>query len=80
MAPPTDAGRPPPFAKAEGRFPVRPSLPLDQARYDWLRDVAHEARLPAAALMRALLSLAVESDELKARAIARARAQEDPSH
>lgn len=76
MAAPVGVEQPQPFAKPGGRFPFRPSVPLDQMRYDWLRDVAHEARLPGAAIVRALLTLAGEDDDLKAKAIGRARAED----
>jgi len=48
---------PAPFSRASGRaaYPHRVTLDLDDDRYDWLRAQAYEARVPAAALVRAAL-------------------------
>ena len=46
-----------PFRRPSGRasYPRRITLDLDEARYQWLREAAYEARVPAAAILRAVL-------------------------
>ena len=46
-----------PFRRPSGRasYPRRITLDLDEKRYQWLRKVAYESHVPAAAILRAAM-------------------------
>lgn len=48
-----------PFRRPTGRasYPRRITLDLDEARYQWLRAAAYEARVPAVILLRTALDV-----------------------
>lgn len=68
-----------PFRRPSGRasFPRRITLDLDEARYQWLRGLAYEARVPAAALLRAALDL-LAADAKRREAVITAAQTEHP--
>jgi len=76
----TGQAAPTPFRRPSGRasFPRRMTLDLDTSRYDWLRHDAYEARLPAAAILRAAIDLLREDEALAQRVLERAH-QDNPS-
>lgn len=45
-----------PFRVATKPFPHRISLDVDEATYTWLRDYAHDARVPMGVVLRQILS------------------------
>jgi len=49
------------------------TLDLDDARFDWLRQEAYEARIPAAALLRAAIDAMESEATLRKRIVDRAR-------
>jgi len=55
-----------PFRRSAGRasYPRRITLDLDDARYDWLRRAAYDARVPAATLLRAAIDLTQGNEKL----------------
>lgn len=69
-----------PFRRPSGRasYPRRITLDLDDARYRWLRGVAYEARVPAAALLRAALDLLAADPKRRDAVIAAAQAEHPP--
>ena len=72
---------PTPFRRPSGRasFPRRMTLDLDTSRYDWLRHEAYEARLPAAAILRAAIDLLREDEALAELVLERAHRDNPPS-
>ncbi len=64
-----------PFKRPSGRasFPRRMTLDLDDARFDWLRQEAYQARIPAAALLRAAIDAMESEATLRKRIVDRAR-------
>ncbi len=68
-----------PFRRPSGRasYPRRITLDLDDARYQWLRGLAYEARVPAAALLRAALD-ALAADPKRREAVITAAQVEHP--
>ncbi len=68
-----------PFRRPSGRasYPRRITLDLDDARYQWLRRLAYEARVPAAALLRAALDL-LAADPKRCEAVVTAAQAEHP--
>lgn len=71
------AGKTVPFKRPSGRasFPRRMTLDLDDARFDWLREQAYDARVPAATLLRAAIDLAQSDTALRKRVVSRAQAE-----
>lgn len=69
-----------PFRRPTGRasYPRRITLDLDEARYQWLRAFAYEARVPAAALLRAALDVLAADPKSLAAVIAIAQAEHPP--
>ena len=62
-----------PFRKGNGRasFPRRMTLDLDDARFEWVRDQAWQARVlgGSAGLLRAAIDVLAADDELLARVL-----------
>lgn len=69
-----------PFRRPTGRasYPRRITLDLDDARYQWLRHLAYEARVPAAALLRAALDLLAADPKRREAVITAAQAEHPP--
>lgn len=70
---------PAPFRRSNGRasYPHRVSLDLDDERYEWLRAEAYSARVPIAGLLRAVVSLMSDDQELR-RQVAKEALREYP--
>ena len=69
-----------PFRRPTGRasYPRRITLDLDEARYQWLRSLAYEARVPAAALLRAALDVLAADAKRREAVITAAQAEHPP--
>ncbi len=69
-----------PFRRPTGRasYPRRITLDLDDARYQWLRSLAYEARIPAAALLRAALDMLAADPKRREAVITAAQAEHPP--
>lgn len=68
-----------PFRRPSGRasYPRRITLDLDDRRYQWLRTVSYEARVPAAAILRAALDV-LSAPELLEQVVQQAQAEHPP--
>jgi hypothetical protein len=69
-----------PFRRPSGRasYPRRITLDLDEKRYQWLRKVAYEGHVPAAAILRAAMD-ALAADPTHLAPVIAAAQQEYPA-
>jgi hypothetical protein len=73
----TTTPTPEPFRRSTGRasYPRRITLDLDDHRYDWLRQVAYDSRVPAAAILRAAVDALAADEQLLGQVLGVARTE-----